>query len=244
MLGLGTILNVSVIVIGGTLGVLLGHRLPERTRHAVTDGLGLMTLVVAALNIASITNPDFVETVGGGGAVLVVLGAIIIGGIVGSLINIESKLEGFGGWVQGRFKGSGDRASFIDAFVSTSLLFAIGPLAFLGAITDGLGKGIDQLVLKSVLDFFASIAFAATLGWGVVASAISVGIVQGFFTVLGLTVGSVMSEAVIASLTVTGGVLLIGVALRILRLKMVPVADLLPALLVAPLLTLLVGSLG
>lgn len=243
MLGLGTLINVVAIVVGGSLGVLLGHRLPERTRHAVTDGLGLMTLVVAALNIASITDADYVATVGGGGSVLVVLGAIIIGGIAGSLLDIEGKLEKFGGWIQGKFKGSGDRASFIDAFVSTSLLFAIGPLAFLGAITDGLGKGIDQLILKSTLDLFASIAFAATLGWGVVASAISVGLVQGFFTLIGITVGSILSNAVIASLTATGGVLLIGVGLRILKIKMVPVADLLPALLVAPLLTLLVGAL-
>lgn len=242
MLGLGTLLNVAAIVVGGAIGVLLGHRLPERTRHAVTDGLGLMTLVVAGLNIASITSADYVKAVGGGGTVLVVLGAIIIGGVAGSLLHIEARIEQFAGWIQGRFKGSGDRATFIDAFVSTSILFAIGPLAFLGAMSDGMGRGIDQLVLKSTLDLFASIAFAASLGWGVAASAISVGIVQGAFTLLGVTAGSVMSEALIVSITVTGGVLLLGVALRILNIRMVPVADLLPALVVAPLLTLLVAA--
>ena len=243
MRGLGTLLNVAAIVIGGSLGVLLGHRLPERTRHAVTDGLGLMTLVIAALNIAEITNADYRAAVGSGMTVLVVLGALIIGGIAGSLLHIERRLEQFGGWVQGRFSGAGDRATFVDAFVSTSILFAVGPLAFLGSITDGMGRGIDQLVLKSVLDLFASIAFAASLGWGVVASALSVGIVQGAFTLLGVTAGTVLSEALIASLTATGGVLLLGVGLRILNIKMVPVADLLPALLVAPLLTALVAAL-
>lgn len=244
MLGLGTIINVAAIVVGGTLGVLLGHRLPERTRQAVTDGLGLMTLVVAALNIAEITNGDYVEAVGGGGAVLVVLGAIVFGGVAGSLLHIEAQLERFGAWVQRRFRGSGDRASFVNAFVSTSLLFAIGPLAFLGAMSDGMGDGIDQLLLKSTLDLFASIAFAASLGWGVVASAISVGIVQGAFTLLGVTAGSVLSEALIASITVTGGVLLIGVGMRILNIRQIPVADLLPALVVAPILTLIVSSIG
>ena len=240
MPGLGTLLNVVAILVGSSIGVLIGHRLPDRTRHAVTDGLGLMTLVVAALNIAAITDADYVEAVGSGGTVLVVLGAILIGGIAGSLLNIETRLERFGGWVQSRFKGAGDRSSFIDAFVSTSLLYAIGPLAFLGAMSDGMGRGIDQLVLKSVLDLFASIAFAASLGWGVAASAIPVGILQGAFTLVGVTAGSALSAALIASLTVTGGVLLLGVGLRILNIRMVPVADLLPALIVAPILTAIV----
>lgn len=240
MPGLGTLLNVAAIVVGSVVGVLVGHRLPDRTRHAVTDGLGLMTLVVAALTIASIADADYVEAVGAGGTVLVVLGAILIGGIAGSLLHIEAKLERLGGWVQSRFRGSGDRSSFVDAFVSTSLLFAIGPLAFLGAMSDGMGRGIDQLVLKSVLDLFASIAFAASLGWGVIASAIPVGLVQGAFTLIGITAGSALSEALIASITVTGGVLLLGVGFRILHLRMVPVADLLPALVVAPVITAIV----
>lgn len=242
MLGLGTIINVAAIVVGGTFGVLVGHRLPERTRQAVTDALGLMTLVVAALNIAEILNEDYVAMVGGGGSVLVVLGALVFGGIVGSLLHIEAKLERFGSWIQSRFRGSGDRASFINAFVSTSILFAIGPLAFLGAMSDGMGDGIDQLLLKSTLDLFASIAFAASLGWGVVASAISVGIVQGAFTLLGVTAGSALSDGLIASISATGGVLLLGVGLRILNIRQIPVADLLPALIVAPVLTLVVSS--
>jgi len=121
------------------------------------------------------------------------------------------------------------------------LIFCIGPLAILGALSDGLGLGIEQLALKSALDGFASIAFAATMGWGVMASAIAVGIYQGAFTVISMFAGSFLTEALVASITATGGVLLIGVGLRILRIKSVAVGDLLPALIVAPLLTLLVA---
>ena len=122
------------------------------------------------------------------------------------------------------------------------MLFCIGPLAILGALSDGLGQGIDQLALKSVLDGFASIAFAASLGWGVAFSAIAVGIVQGLFTILGALVGAVMAASAIAAITATGGVLLIGVALRLLQVSRLPVADLLPALVIAPALTLAVTA--
>jgi uncharacterized membrane protein YqgA involved in biofilm formation len=122
------------------------------------------------------------------------------------------------------------------------LIFCIGPLAILGSLSDGLGTGIDQLALKASLDGFASIAFAASLGWGVIASAISVGVVQGFFTILAVFVGPFLSSAMIASITATGGVLLIGVGLRVLRIKSVAVGDLLPALIIAPILTVIVTA--
>ena len=122
------------------------------------------------------------------------------------------------------------------------MLFCIGPLAILGALSDGLGRGIDQLALKSVLDGFASIAFAASMGWGVAFSAIAVGIVQGLFTILGALVGAVMAASAIAAITATGGVLLLGVALRLLQVSRLPVADLLPALVIAPALTLAVTA--
>jgi uncharacterized membrane protein YqgA involved in biofilm formation len=122
------------------------------------------------------------------------------------------------------------------------LIFCIGPLAILGSLSDGLGTGIDQLALKASLDGFASIAFAASLGWGVIASAISVGVVQGFFTMLAVFVGPFLSSAMIASITATGGVLLIGVGLRVLRIKSVAVGDLLPALIIAPILTVIVTA--
>ena len=127
--------------------------------------------------------------------------------------------------------------------MTASLLFCVGPLAVLGALSDGLGTGIEQLVLKSVLDGFAALAFAAALGWGVAASAIAVAVYQGAWTVVGVLVGGVMSPAEIAALTATGGLLLVGVALRLWRVKEFPVADLLPALVLAPLLTATVAAL-
>lgn len=238
MIGLGTLINVVAIVIGAALGVLLGHRLPERTRVVVTDGLGLLTLVIAALNIVSLVSQAWSGEVGSAAPILIVLGALVIGGVVGSLLGIEQRLEQFGGWFHRRLvrSDSGD-TRFVEAFVDTSLLFCIGPLAVLGSFSDGLGKGIEQLVLKSGLDLFASVAFAASMGWGVAASAISVGVVEGSLTVLSAFVGPFLSEAMVDSITATGGVLLIGVGLRILNIRAVPVGDMLPAIIVAPLLT-------
>lgn len=243
MIGLGTVINVVAIVIGASLGVLLGHRLPERTRTVVTDGLGLLTLVIAAFNIVALTSSDWSDAVGDAAPILIVLGAVVIGGVAGSLLGIERRLEQFGGWFHRKVSRSaaGD-SRFVDAFVDTSLLFCIGPLAVLGSFSDGLRQGIEQLVLKSGLDLFASVAFAASMGWGVAASALSVGAVQGLLTLISALVGPFLSAAMVASITATGGVLLIGVGLRILNIRAVPVGDLLPAILVAPILTWVVAS--
>lgn len=245
MIGLGTLLNMAAIVVGAAIGVLVGNRLPERTRDLITQALGLIVLVVAALNVAALLDADWVADVGSSAPLLIVLGSVVIGGVIGSLLHVEDKVERLGGWLQGKVGRSADggsRARFIEGFVDASLLFCIGPLAILGALSDGLGQGIDQLALKSVIDGFAAIAFAASLGWGVAFSALAVGVVQGLFTVLGALVGSVLAASAIASITATGGVLLIGVGLRLLRLSKIAVADLLPALIVAPALTLAVSA--
>ena len=246
MIGLGTILNVATILVGASLGVLIGNRLPERTSRVVTDALGLITLVLGGLNVMALADADFTAAVGSGVTLLIVLGALLIGGVAGSLLNIEAKLESFGGWIQRRFSGQGTsdaKDRFITGFVDSSLVFCIGPLAILGALSDGTGHGIEQLALKSTLDGFAALAFAASLGWGVAASALPVGLWQGLLTVLAFWLGSVMSTAVIASITATGGVLLLGVGLRLLKIRQIAVGDLLPALVVAPLLTLAVIGL-
>ena len=126
--------------------------------------------------------------------------------------------------------------------MTASLVYCIGPLAILGALDDGLGRGIESLAVKSSLDGVASIAFAASLGWGVAAAALPVAVLQGTFTVLGAVLGDVVPEADVAAMTATGGLLLVGVALRLLRVRDVPVADMLPALLVAPLLVEVVAA--
>lgn len=246
-MGLGTLINVLAILIGAALGVLLGSRLSERTNRLVTDALGLVTLVLGALNVAAIADAEFVASVGSGPTLLVVLAAVLLGGLTGSLLKIEQRLERLGEMLQRRFasKGTVDegRERFITGFVSSSLIFTIGPLAILGAISDGLGQGIDQLVLKSTLDGFASIAFAAALGWGVAFSALPVGIWQGLVTVAAVGFGSLLGAAEISALTATGGLLLIGLSLRLLNIRQISVADLLPALLFAPLIAWGVGFL-
>jgi uncharacterized membrane protein YqgA involved in biofilm formation len=246
IIGLGTIINVLAIVIGSIAGILVGNRLSDKTSKVVTDGLGLVVLVLGGLNVVSLLDDDFVLVVGPGIPLLIVIGAILIGGIIGSALKLEQRLENFGVLLQKRFAGKGSKDSkekFITGFVNASLVFTIGPLAILGALSDGLGQGIEQLATKSILDGFASLAFAASLGWGVAISAIPVGIWQGLLTVLAFAVGSVVSAPVISALTATGGVLLLGVGLRLLQLRQVAVGNMLPALIVAPLITLMLISI-
>ncbi len=241
--GIGTLVNVVTILVGSALGVLLGHRLPHRTRDVVTDSLGLVTLLIAALSAAAVADPVLERAVGTSAPVLIVLGSLLLGGIAGSLLRVETRLEDFGGWLQRRLSrgaGTEQRRLFVEGFVTASLVFCVGPLTVLGSLSDGLGEGPDQLFLKAALDGFASIAFAASLGWGVAASALAVLVVQGGLTAMGAALGSFLPEAHLAAVTAAGGLLLVGVALRLLRIRAVPVGDLLPALLVAPLLTQLV----
>lgn len=244
--GIGTVVNVATVLLGAGLGVLIGHRLPDRTRDLVTDALGLVTLLIAAVSAWSVLDPDLSAAVGSSAPMLIVLGALLIGGISGSLLRLEPRVEALGGWLQGRLSGSADsvqRRRFIEGFVTASLLFCTGPLTILGSLSDGLGDGADQLFLKAVLDGFASIAFAASFGWGVAASALTVLVIQGSITLLGVLLGDVLPAAELAALTATGGLILVGVALRLLRIREIAVADLLPALLVAPLLVTLVSAL-
>lgn len=244
--GTGTLVNVATVLLGSGVGVLLGNRLPVRTRDLVTDGLGLVTLLIAATSAMAVLSPDLSDEVGDAAPLLIVLGAVLVGGITGSLLGLERGVERLGAWVQCRLVGSNDsadRARFVEGFVVASLVFCTGPLTILGSLQEGLGDGAEQLLLKSALDGFAAIAFAAAFGWGVAASVITVVTVQGSLTLLGAVLGDVLPAAQLAAVTATGGVLLVGVALRLLRIREIAVADLLPALLVAPLLTSLVVAL-
>lgn len=248
--GLGTLVNVLTVVVGALLGMAAGHRLPERTRSVVTDCLGLVTLLVAGLSCVSVTDPALVAAVGSGVPVLIVLGSLVIGSIVGSLLRIEERLEGLAGHLQARLTrgrreaadADAARERFIEGWLTASLLFCVGPLTILGSLSDGLGRGIDQLTLKAVLDGFAALAFASTFGVGVLMSAVSVAVVQGLLTLLGVLLGSVLPDAPIAALTATGGLMLAGIGLRLLRLRDVPVGNMLPAVLVAPVLTAVVAA--
>ncbi|PZF84327.1 DUF554 domain-containing protein [Jiangella anatolica] len=244
--GFGTVLNVVTVVAGSAAGLLVGHRLPQRTRDVVTDALGLVTLLIAALSAAAVLDAGFAESVGDSATVLIVLGALLIGGIAGSLLRIEARIEDVGAGLQRRLSRDGDgeaRRRFIEGFLTTSLLFCVGPLTILGSLSDGMGLGYDQLALKATMDGFAAVAFAASFGWGVMASALAVLVVQGLLTLGGVAAGNLLGDAYVSAITATGGLLLVGVALRLLRMKPLPVGDLLPALLVAPLLVSIVAAI-
>lgn len=266
--GIGTLVNIVAVLVGATLGVLVGHRLPQRTREVVTDALGLVTLLIAATTAMAVADESLVGAVGSSAPTLIILGSLVVGGVVGSLLGIELGLERFAAWLRGALLGrrryadsddrsfpghsvgdaggteSENRARFVEGFVASSVLFCVGPLTILGSLSDGLGRGADQLFLKSALDGFAAIAFAASFGWGVAASALAVLVVQGGLTVVGLLLGDVLPDAHVAALSATGALMLVGVGVNLLRLRQVPVGDLLPALVVAPLLTQLVVVLG
>jgi len=239
--GIGTLINVAAIAIGSFLGISLGSKLADKSQKMITDVLGLVTLLGATSALIPLWSRSFNDSLPKGSALLLILASMLLGGLIGSAMNLEDKLDSFGENLRKRF-GASSEGSFIEGFVSSSLLFVIGPLAILGSVSDGMSQGIDQLVLKSSLDFFAAMAFASTLGWGVMASVIPVGIYQGLWTLAGLFLGSVLDSYQIDAMTICGGLMLVGIALRLLNIKKIAVGNLLPALFLAPLLATVLHS--
>jgi uncharacterized membrane protein YqgA involved in biofilm formation len=231
--GLGTLINVIAIVIGSAMGIGAGSRLTKKSLSLITDILGLITLLGAASALIPLWSSSFIDSLPNGSTLLVILGAMLVGGLIGSALSLETRLDKFGETLRQKFKASSD-GPFIEGFVSASLLFVIGPLAILGSVSDGMSEGLDQLILKSSLDFFAAMAFASSLGWGVAASAIPVAIYQGAWTLVGLFLGSVLQSYQIDAMTICGGLMLVGIGLRLLDIKKIAVANLLPALIIAP----------
>ncbi len=235
--GIGTVLNIFTIILGGALGVFIGRRISQKLRDLILDALGCVTIISAADALIDFWDPTFQNAMPRGWALLVIVFSLILGAVFGSLMRIEDRLEHFGEDLKARFAKS-DGNNFVEGFVSASLIFAIGPLAILGSISDGMGTGIDQLVLKSTLDGFAALAFGASLGWGVALSSIPVGIYQFTWTAIGLFLGSILAEYQVLAMTSVGGILLIGISLRLLRLKNIEIGNLLPSLAFAPILAL------
>jgi len=235
--GAGTVLNILTIVIGGALGVFIGAKISEKLRNLVTDVLGCVTIISAADALSAYWDVELQESMPKGWVILVVIFSLLVGALIGSALAIEDRLEFLGDKLKSRFSKNGS-SNFVEGFVSASLIFAIGPLAILGSISDGMGTGIDQLVLKSTLDGFAALAFAASLGWGVALSALPVGIYQFAWTAVGLFLGAILTNYQVAAMTAVGGILLIGISLRLLRIKQIAVGNLIPALALAPLFAL------
>jgi len=236
--GIGTTLNIITIIIGGSLGVFIGAKISQKLRDLILDALGCVTIISAADALMDFWDPNFQNSMPRGWALLVVVFSLVFGAVLGSFWRIEERLELFGNRLKVRFS-KGDESNFVEGFVTSSLIFVIGPLAILGSISDGMGTGIDQLVLKSTLDGFAALAFAASLGWGVVLSSIPVGVYQFAWTAIGLLLGAILADYQVLAMTSVGGILLIGISLKLLRIKTIEIGNLLPALALAPLLALL-----
>lgn len=235
-IGLGTAVNVVTVVVGSGLGVLVGHRLPERTRELVTLVLGLFTLVLGGRAVASGLSDALAAAVGTDARLLVVLGALLIGGIIGSLLQIETRLDRGAELLHDRFASRSEGGRFVEGAVTSTLVFCVGPLSILGSLSDGLGQGAGTLLVKAVMDGFAAIAFASSFGIGVMASVIPLALYQGLLTLLGFALGNFLPAAHIDALGAAGGVILLGLGIRLAGIRQIPVGDLLPALVVAPLL--------
>jgi uncharacterized membrane protein YqgA involved in biofilm formation len=232
-IGLGTVINLLAILVGSAIGIAVGHRLKGGSQKSITDILGLITLLGAVGALIPLWSTGFVSALPQGAPLLVILLTMLVGGAIGTALKLETRLDGFGENLRRRFRAS-DESPFVEGFVSASLLFLIGPLAILGSISDGASQGIDQLLLKSSLDFFAAMAFASSLGWGVAASIIPLGIYQGAWTVIGWFAGNVLEPYQIDAMTICGGLMLVGIGLRLLDIKKIAVGNLLPALFLAP----------
>ncbi len=241
--GVGTLVNVSTIVVGSLIGLAVGGRLGVQTRSTITDVLGLITAVIAGLSIVPVTHPDLNAAVGHQAGFTVILLSLLVGGIVGSGLHLEDRLNGLGETAKQHFARGGADHRFVDGFVTATLVFCVGPLAILGSLSDGLGRGPDQLYVKAILDGFSAIAFASALGGGVLLSALAVAIYQGVLTLLGHELGALLTTAEIDALTITGGVILLGLSIRLIGIKQIRVADLLPALVLAPVLVAVASAL-
>lgn len=242
-IGLGTVINIVAILFGSILGIIAGSRFREDVRNLITTALGFVTLLAAADSISKLWDEELVAALPKGWTLLTILISLLLGALIGSALGIESRLEVVGVKLKRKLDPHGS-TPFVDGFVSASLLFVIGPMAILGSVSDGMGTGIDLLILKSVLDGVTSIAFAASMGWGVAVSALPVGIYQFAWTGVGLTLGAVLPDYQILAMTATGGILLLGIALRMLQIKQIPVGNLLPALFIAPAVAGLVSALS
>ena len=232
----GTFINVAAILIGGTIGLIFGARIPEKFKNTGIAGMGLFT---AAMGLQM-----FLKS----GNQLIVLGAIIIGAMLGEWIGNEDWLQALGQSLEKRFSSdaeTGAGSKFVRGFMVSSLLFCIGPMAILGSIQDGLTGDYNLLAVKSTLDGFASIAFASTLGVGVMFSSLIILVYQGGISLLANQLNAIVTDPMMAEMTATGGVILIGVAINnLLELKKIRVGNFLPALAVAPLIVWVLSLFG
>ena len=226
----GTLLNAATVLIGGLLGTTLGDRLPAPLRENVVRGIGLFLFAVGVKFAIDTSN------------LLFILGAILLGGLIGALVGVDTRLNQLGERLQRRF-ARGATSTVSEAFVTASIVFCVGPLTFLGSIQNGLAGDASLLVVKSVLDGFTAVALAATLGWGVLLTIPLILVYQG-----GLALGAslfvgLLTDLQLREMNAVGGLLIIGVGLKLLGIRDVKVADFLPAIIVSPLVVAVFGRL-
>ena len=227
----GTIVNIVSILIGTFLGLVLGKRISEQVRNTITSAIGIFTLFLGISMFLGFDDS------------IVILSGLVIGTIIGELLHIEENFEKLGGWMQSLAtktigsNASGDRMKFIQAFLTSTMLFGIGPVSILGSIQDGLTGDTQLLVIKAVLDGVTSIIFASTMGIGVAFSVIPLFLYQGAITLLAEQAQAIMSEQMIAGMTAVGGVILGAIAISsLLNIKKIRVSSMIPALFVTPFL--------
>ncbi len=229
---LGTLINVVTVLVGSLLGILLGGRFPERFRQTVVAGLGIFVLAMGVQMFLKTQN------------ILIVLGSLLVGALLGEWWKIETGLENLGKWLERRFNRSedGSQARFVKGFLTSSLVFCVGPMAILGSIENGLTGAFPILAVKATLDGFASLAFASSLGIGVLFSVLPLFVYQGAITLLASQVQSVVTTEMMNEMSATGGLILISIAISgLLELKPIRTGNFLPALIVAPLIVFILS---
>lgn len=230
--GLGTALNTGTVIAGTTVGLIFGRLIPESLQRTIQIAVGLFVIVIGMQMALKTRNP------------LVLLVSVLIGVVAGELLRIDAGLQALARWAEQRTRRDGQPGRVSLAFITTTLIFCVGPLTVLGSFLDGTRGDITLLAIKSTLDGVTSIVFAATLGWGVYLSALSVLIVQGTLTLIAVLVHAGLSDLETAELTAAGGIAVLAIGLGLLDIKAIKVANFLPALIVAPLLAALLHAAG
>ena len=234
----GTLINFAAVIIGSLTGLLAGKQIHEKTRQTLLTAVGLFLLAYGILIFGQTQN------------MLIHLVSMVMGTIIGELLNIEERLNLLGESVQqkvARFSGnlSGEPQKFVTGFVTASILFCIGPMALLGALQDGITGNYEMLAIKSLMDMISSMALASTQGVGVIFSAFMVLVYQGGISLLAGWIGQGVGEGVVAEMTATGGVILVGIAISsLLELKKIRIGSFLPSFFVAILIVILLNSFG
>jgi len=224
MRGLGTLINTVTVLGGGVLGLVIGNRIPDRIRAIIVQVIGLTTLVIGLRDVIDTKNIVFP------------LVGMVLGGILGELLRIEDRLANVGELLRRRFAKQSSESSFVNGFVTATLLFCVGPLTILGAIEDASGKTPQLYIIKGTLDGFMTIIFTAVYGVGAIFSAISVFVVQGSLTTFGTSLDSLLSDRMRLELFSAGGLAVIAIGINLLEIKKIRLGSLLPGLVVTPLL--------